>query len=146
MQISSALRDAAARLLSPEAARAPGTPRWTTKNFAGISPGDAKRRFRLTDGYLPARVVRTRRRIARALTGGAESIRDRRVDAVQPQARLLQPLRELSDRGPVVVVEMGSRRKQLDRLEAVAGDLGQVLTAQSLLVIEVCRYAEVHGL
>ena len=41
---------------------------------------------------------------------------------------------------------MAARGEQLDRLEAVAGDLREVVTAEPLVVVQVCRYAEAHAL
>ena len=53
-----------------------------------------------------------------------------------------EPLGELRRRRRVAVVEVGAGGEQLDRLEAVRGDMHEVLARQPLLVEEVCRDAE----
>ncbi len=68
------------------------------------------------------------------------------MQAVQHQAGLLQPSLQRLDRRAVAVIEVRPRCEQLDRLEAVDGDLRQMVPAQPLIVIEVRRNAELHGL
>ena len=63
---------------------------------------------------------------------------------MQHQPRFLQPLPQLGDRRGVVIVEVRPGGEQLDGLEPVAGDLGQVLPAQPLVVVEVRRNPELH--
>jgi hypothetical protein len=46
----------------------------------------------------------------------------------------------------IVVIEVAARRKQLDRLEPVAGNFGQVVALEPTVVIEVRGNAKPRGL
>ena len=58
------------------------------------------------------------------------------------EARVGEPFGQLRDRPFVVIVEVRSGREQLDGLEAVRGDVDQVLAGQPVLVEQVRRDAE----
>ena len=71
-----------------------------------------------------------------------EPFEDRRVHRVERQARVRQPLRELLDGRVVVIVEMGTRREDLNRVESVRCDVDQVLARQTRLVEQMRRDPE----
>ena len=68
---------------------------------------------------------------------GAE--RGRRMDRGQRQPRVVEPLGELLDRGRIPVVEVRAQREQLDRVEAVRGDVDEVLPIEPVRVEQVSR-------
>ena len=70
------------------------------------------------------------------------AIHDRRVHAMQRQARVGQPLLQIRDGGRIVIIEMRARCEQLDRVEPVRRDLEQVIAREPLAVIEMCRHPE----
>jgi hypothetical protein len=64
------------------------------------------------------------------------------VDAAQLQPGIGEPALQIRDRRRTVVVEMRPRRVDLDAVEAVRGDLEQMIPAQPLSVVEVRRDPE----
>jgi hypothetical protein len=68
------------------------------------------------------------------------------VDALERQAGLGQPLRELRYGCGVVVVEVAAGGKQLDRVEPVTGNLRQLVAFEPMVVIKVRGNAKPHGL
>src|SRR5215208_1179096 len=67
---------------------------------------------------------------------------DRRVYRVKLETRIGKPFGEFRDRPLVVIVEVCAGGEELDGLEAVRGDVDEMLTAQRLLVKQMCRDAE----
>jgi hypothetical protein len=70
------------------------------------------------------------------------------VQRVQFEAGVRQPLGERVDRARIGVVEVRTRGKHLDRVEAMGGDVDQMLAGEALGVEEVRRDAEAplcHG-
>ena len=63
---------------------------------------------------------------------------------MQHEPRLFQPLPEPIDRGGVVIVEMAARREDFHGAETVRGDLGQMLSAQPLIMVQVRGDTELH--
>ena len=61
---------------------------------------------------------------------------------VKRQAQFGQPFGELRGCARVVVIEMRTRREDLDCIEAVAGNIGELFAAQPVFVKEVCGDAE----
>ena len=49
-----------------------------------------------------------------------------------------EPLLEIRDGRGIPVVEMRPRRKHLDGLEPMSGDLEQMIAGKTLSVVEVC--------
>src|SRR5207302_10292462 len=72
----------------------------------------------------------------------AKRVDDRRMHRVKREPRVGQPFGELRNGAGIVIVEMRARGEHLDRLEAMAGDIDEVLAAQPRLVKEVGRDAE----
>ena len=73
---------------------------------------------------------------------------DRRVDRVQRQPRVDSHSASCATASVVVIVEVRARREELDRLEAVRGDVDQVVAAEPVVVEEVRGDAEAlitHG-
>ena len=66
-----------------------------------------------------------------------EHVRDRRVDGMQIEPCLGQPVPQRANRRLVVVVEVASRGEHLDGLEAMCGDLEEMGLLQPLFVIQV---------
>jgi hypothetical protein len=65
---------------------------------------------------------------------------------MQAQSRISQPLRKFSDCLFVAVVKMRARREQLYFLEAMSGDVYEVIAAEPVFVEEMCGDAElIHG-
>src|SRR5205823_1737204 len=107
---------------------------------------DLQRRTRLAYGGLPLRLIADGARENRApLIAGRQAIRNRRMNAVQREGRVRQPLDEQRDRRRVVVVEMTARREHFDRLEPVRCDGREMIAAESLVVVQVRRDAEAYG-
>ena len=108
-----------------------GRPRCTTSTLNGNPPRDVQRVLGFGD-RLRARVgVGARERQRRAPAAADEALGDRRVNAVQLEPGLRQPLLQVGDRRRVVIVEVRARREQLDRVEPVRRDLQQVLAARA---------------
>ena len=63
---------------------------------------------------------------------------------MQLETRLRQPLLQIGDGRRIVIIEVRPRREDLDGLETVRRDLGQVVPAQPLIVKEVRGNAEPH--
>ena len=75
--------------------------------------------------------VGARERQRRAPAAAVEALADRRVHACSVEPGLGEPLLQVGDGRRVVVVEVRPRGEQLDRVEAVRGDLEQVLAASA---------------
>ena len=86
--------------------------------------------------------VGARQRQRRAPPAAEEAVGDRRVNAVQLETRVREPLLQVRHRRRVVVIEVRARREQLERFESVRGDLQQMFAAQPLTVVEMRRHAE----
>jgi hypothetical protein len=52
---------------------------------------------------------------------------------------------QFGERMLVVIIEMGTRREDLDGLESVRRDLDQVIPVEPDAVIEMCGNPELHG-
>jgi hypothetical protein len=99
-----------------------------------------QREFGLSNGLCPFVGVDARKCQGLAPSAADEALVYGRMDAVQREARLRQPLLQVGYRRLAVIVEVGSRSEKLDRVEAVSRDFEEMLTAQSLAVVEVCRH------
>ena len=71
-----------------------------------------------------------------------ERFKDRRVHRMESQARVRQPFREMLDGDVVVIVEMGTRREDLNGVESMRRDVHQVLARQTRLMKQVRRNPE----
>src|SRR5207245_4050394 len=80
-----------------------------------------------------------------APTAADEALCYRRVNRVQFEPGAGQPFLQVRDRRRVVIIEMASRREELDRLESMRRDVEQVLARQPLAVKEVRRDSELPG-
>ena len=109
------------------------------------APREGERRFGLRQRLLSPRLVgdRVRERLAPGAVGEAGA--DRGVDAVQRQPRVVEPLAERANGRLVVIVEVRSRGKQLDAVQAVRRDLDEVLAVEALVVKEVRGHAKTQG-
>ena len=58
------------------------------------------------------------------------------------QAGVREPLRQSRHGVDVVVIEMGARREQFDRVEPVRSDMHEVLSCEPGLMEEMGRYTE----
>ncbi len=85
-------------------------------------PGEADGLFRFLHGQHALLGVAGRVREVGAPDALDQAVGDRRVDAVQREARLAQPLAEPRRGGLVAIVEVRARREQLDAVEAPIGD------------------------
>jgi hypothetical protein len=104
------------------------------------APRDVQSAFGLSHGVCPFVGVDTGKCQRLAPSAADEAFVHRRMDAVQREARIREPLLQVGHRRLAVIVEVGSRSEELDRVEAVGSDFEKMLTAQSLTVIEVCRH------
>ena len=126
------------------------TPRCSDETPAPECAGDVAARARVSaTRRAPSRLVGARDR-AQGPTQRAACVPRRRSARACMQARA--PRRPATaadrDRRRVVVVEMRARREHLDGVEAVRGDLDEVVAAQPLAVEEVRRDPELtfrHG-
>ena len=64
---------------------------------------------------------------------------------LQPQPGFPQPVPELGDRRVAAIVEVAPRGEELDGLEPVARDLGQMIVLEPPVVIKVRGNPEAHG-
>ncbi len=109
-------------------------------------PRDVQRGVRFTHRRLPRRAVAhgVRERLAPVIRG-REAFRYGRMNAVERQPRLLQPLRQPRNRRRVVIVEVAPGREHLHGLESVRRNLRQVFPAQPLVVVQVRGDTKAHG-
>ena len=83
-----------------------------------------------------------------APTPAGEALVDRRVHALQLQARFGQPLLQVGDCRRIVIIEMRPRGEHLHPLEPMGCNLEEMIARQPLTVVEVRRYPEAsleHG-
>ena len=106
----------------------------------GDAPRDVQRPLGFAHRARTRVRIRARDRERPAPAPAAEAFGNRRVNALQQQARFGQPLLQVGDRRRVVIVEMRPRREHLDQLEAMRRDLQQVIPGQPLAVVEVRRH------
>ena len=139
----SMLRRAASRLLSPASGLATsGTPRCTTRWRNGIVAGHRQCRLAFRQRASAALVIGQRVRKCLAPLSVVVTRDHRRVNRVEHQACVLQPLRQRSNGDAVVIVEVRARREHLDALKAVGSDLDQVFAIEPLVVKEMRGDAE----
>ena len=101
---------------------------------------DVQRTFGFSDGTCPFVGINAGESQRLAPVSADVAFVDWRMNAVQGKARLGKPLLQVRDSRCVVIVEMRPCREKLDRVEAVGGDFEEMLTTQSLAVVEVCRH------
>ena len=83
-------------------------------------PRDVQRALRFLHRARPPVPIRACQRERRAPAAADEALGDRRVDPVQIETRLRQPLLQVGDCGRIVIVEVRPRGEELDGLEAVS--------------------------
>ena len=69
-------------------------------------------------------------------------IGDRRVDGMQVEPGLGEPILQGSNRRGVVIVEVASRREHFDGFKSVRRNLEQMRLLQPLFVIQVSRHSK----
>ena len=97
-------------------------------------------RFSKRDGTAPFVIGRVRERPNPLVA--FERFEDRRVHRVERQARVREPFREMLDGGDVVIVEMGTRREDLNGVESMRRNVHQVFARQTRLMKQVRRNPE----
>ena len=104
--------------------------------------GDLERRAGLRQGSAAACFVARRVRERADPSAVSDAIEDWRVQRMELQAGVRQPVRQPADCLFVVVIEMRTCGEQFDRVESVRGNAHEVLSRESRVVKQVGRYAE----
>src|SRR5262245_34185895 len=102
------------------------------KHSERYSPRDVKRPYSFVERLGPAGRIGTGKRESRPPSAVRQAFRNRRVHAVQRETSVGQPLLKVCNCGDLVIVEVGPRGEDLDRLETMGRYFGKMRAGQPM--------------